>query len=107
MVSPSPSGSVSYSWITDECFQTSDYNGGNPACFPHGQASRRVTGTNLRAEDAIDSLRCRARFTVNFFQTITVTSSSITITISGKNLISNLCIINFIASFSRNCTDWR
>jgi len=86
VVSPSPSGSVSYSWVTDECFRTSDYNSGNPTCFPHGQTSRTITGTNLRAEDAVDSLRCRVTITQFLFQTATVTSSAITITISGKQL---------------------
>ncbi|XP_065910272.1 protein sidekick-2-like isoform X2 [Dysidea avara] len=89
VVSPSPFGSISYSWITTECFQTSDYNGGNPACFPHGQTSQSVTGSNLRAEDAVDSLSCRA-----VFQGTTVTSSSITITISGTAMIGGSNALN-------------
>ena len=100
-MSPSPFGSVSYSWITTDCFQTSDYNGGNPACFPHGQTSQSVTGTNLRAEDAVDSLSCRATFSG-----ITVTSSSIAITISGKSFGLNFVHHVMLFSSFRNCNDW-
>ena len=52
MVDPLPVIPVSYRWNTTRCYTHSDYNNGNPRCFPHGQATRIVTDSDLTAEDA-------------------------------------------------------
>ena len=52
MVDPLPSINISYQWNTTRCYTNSNYNGGVPRCFPHGQTTSSITENNLTAEDA-------------------------------------------------------
>ena len=78
MVNPSPSSSITYQWNTAGCYNNSNFNGGNPTCFPHGQTTQNVTGYNLTAEDA-GTITCTV--TINDTQ---YTSGPFTLRISGE-----------------------
>ena len=43
---------TNYQWNTTGCYTTVDRNSGNPTCFPDGQTTQSVTGSDLTAEDA-------------------------------------------------------
>ena len=60
-LNPLPVSNVSYSWNTTRCYSSSNYNGGNPRCFPRAQTTRIVTGYNLTAEDA-GTITCTVTF---------------------------------------------
>ena len=82
MMDPLPPSSlsiqVSYQWNTAGCYSNSNFNNGNPRCFPYNQASQSVTDNSLTAEDA-GTFNC----TVNINGT-DYTSESLTLRISGK-----------------------
>ena len=70
----------SYQWNTMGCYTTYNYNDAVPNCFPDGQTTQSVTGTDLTAEDA-GTITCTVAISdANF----TATSESFTLHISGK-----------------------
>ena len=42
----------SYQWNTVGCYTNSAYKNGRPSCFPNGQTTASVTGSDLTSEDA-------------------------------------------------------
>ena len=49
---PAPTVPVTYQWNTTGCYNNTNYNGGNPQCFPVGQFTQTVVGNDLTAKDA-------------------------------------------------------
>ena len=76
---------TSYQWNTDECYNHTRFTGSNPQCFPHGQTSQNVTGSDLNAEDA-GTITCTAKINGTNY-----TSKSFTLRISGEQLV--YCVI--------------
>ena len=69
---------TSYQWNTTQCYSNTAFNNGNPSCFPHGQTTQNVTGTELNAEDA-GVVSCIVTIgEVNYY------STPLTIRISGE-----------------------
>ena len=69
MVDPSPPTGVTYQWNTTGCFTNDRHT--IPTCFPTGQTTQSVTGSNLLAEDA-GNITCTvtisgAQFTSDLF----------------------------------------
>jgi len=52
-------GFAIYRWDTRRCYTNTEYNSGNPGCFPHSQATQTVTDNDLTAEDA-GTISCTA-----------------------------------------------
>ena len=50
---------TSYQWNTTGCYTHSNFNNGNPRCFPNGQTTKRVIGIDLTVEDA-GAITCTA-----------------------------------------------
>ncbi|XP_065904865.1 uncharacterized protein [Dysidea avara] len=71
---------VAYQWGTTRCYANFAYYGGTPKCFPHGQTTQTVTGTDLTAEDA-GTITCTATISG-----VKYTSDPMTIHISGVRL---------------------
>ena len=78
---------VAYQWGTTRCYANFAYYGGTPKCFPHGQTTQTVTGTDLTAEDA-GTITCTATISG-----VKYTSDPMTIHISGEYLVINDDII--------------
>ena len=82
MVDPLPPSSlsiqVSYQWNTAGCYNNSNFNNGNPRCFPYNQASQSVTDNSLTAEDA-GTFNCTVNINGSEY-----TSESLTLHISGR-----------------------
>ena len=94
MVNPTPSSSVTYQWNTAGCYTNSRFTPSNPECFPHGQTTQSVTGTDLNAEDA-GAITC----TVNISGSV-YTSKPFTLRISGEQLV--YCVITCIV-YCKQC----
>ena len=88
MVNPTPSSSVTYQWNTDGCYTNAQFTGSNPQCFPHGQTTQNVTGSNLNAEDA-GTITCTV-----LINSVAYTSGPFTLRISGEQLV--YCVITCI-----------
>jgi len=76
---------TNYQWNTTRCF-TNDLHT-IPTCFPTGQTTQSVTDNNLLAEDA-GTITCTV--TING---VDYTSGPLTLRISGKCTVCNLCTI--------------
>ena len=98
MVDPLPSINISYQWNTTRCYTNSNYNGGVPRCFPHGQTTSSITENNLTAEDA-GTITCTV--TINGIE---YTSGSFTLRISGE-LIMYIHVISNKFLFNRCCSN--
>ena len=74
-------GPASYRWDTTGCYTNTAYNSGNPNCFPNGQTTQTVTGTDLLAENA-GTIYCTVTIgDVHYY------STPLIIRISGKLII--------------------
>ena len=69
---------TSYQWNTTLCYSNTAFNNGNPSCFPHGQTTQNVTGTELTAEDA-GTVSC-----IVTIGEVNYNSLPLTVRISGK-----------------------
>ena len=78
MVDPSPSSSVMYQWNTTGCYTNSNYNGGSPGCFPHGETTQSVSDDDVTAEDA-GTITCTVTIDGSDY-----TSGPFTLRISGE-----------------------
>jgi len=78
MVDPSPSSSIMYQWNTTGCYTNSNYNGGSPGCFPHGETTQSVSDDDVTAEDA-GTISC-----IVTYNSIQFTSGPLTVHVSGK-----------------------
>ena len=78
MVDPVPIISVMYSWDTTSCYTNAGYSG---RCFPDGQVTQSVTGSDVTAEDA-GTITCTV--TINDRE---YTSDPFTVRISGEQLV--------------------
>ena len=74
-----------YQWNTDGCYNHTQYTGSNPQCFPRGQTTQNVTGSDLNAEDA-GTITCTAAVNGSIY-----TSEPYTLRISGEQLM--YCVI--------------
>ena len=81
MVYPTPSSSVTYQWNTAGCYRKARFTDNKSQCFPSGQTSRRITGSDLIAEDA-GTITCTAKI-----NNISYTSEPFTLRISGEQLV--------------------
>ena len=90
---------TSYHWNTTGCYTHPSFNYGYPRCFPNGQRTQHVTGTDLTAEDA-GTIICTA--TING---IVYTSGPFTLRISGEQG-SSVVIYNYVTHlYFRYCND--
>ena len=69
---------TSYQWNTTGCYTNTRFTSGNPQCFPHGNTTQKVVGTDLNAEDA-GTISCTV--TING---VSFTSEPFTLRISGE-----------------------
>ena len=85
MVDPLPPSSlsidVSYQWITEGCYNSTDFNDGIPRCFPYNQTTRIVVGNYLTAEDA-GTITCTVTISGSNY-----TSEPYTLLITGKTVL--------------------
>ena len=77
---------TNYQWNTTGCYTNTDHNSGNPTCFPTGQATQSVTGTDLTAEDA-GTVTCTVTI-----GGINYNSRPLTLRISGKHTCVCVCV---------------
>jgi len=74
---PSPSSSVMYQWNTAGCYTNSNYNGGSPGCFPHGETTQSVSDDDMTAKDA-GTITCTVTS-----KSVQFSSSPLTMRVSG------------------------
>ncbi|XP_065910263.1 uncharacterized protein [Dysidea avara] len=73
---------TNYQWNTTGCYTTVDRNSGNPTCFPDGQTTQSVTGSDLTAEDA-GIISCTVTIGGDVYTSIPLTLRISGITITG------------------------
>ena len=78
---------ISYQWNTEGCYNNSNFNDGNPSCFPHKQTTQNVTDDDVTAEDA-GTITCTVSIGNEYY-----TSEPFTLRISGEHLYLMCCIL--------------
>ena len=94
MVNPTPSSMVTYEWDTTGCYTNTKFTDSNPECFPRGEITQVVTGSDLNAEDA-GTITCTVTISGSDY-----TSEPFTLRISGEQVV--YCVIACIV-YCKQC----
>ena len=77
-----PLSLVMYQWNTAGCYTNAQFTNIGLECFPHGQTTQNVTGSDLNAEDA-GTITCTVTINGSDY-----TSEPFTLRTSGEQLVN-------------------